>query len=126
MKEVMAVIRMNKINQTKKALMDAGINSMTAFEAIGRGKGLVNMAMLKGAEQGYEEAIAQLGQSDRMIPKRIIFLVVPDKLVQKLVDTIMEVNQTGKSGDGVIWVMPTFDAISVRTSESGDAVLDDF
>ncbi|HCY88266.1 MAG TPA: P-II family nitrogen regulator [Desulfobacteraceae bacterium] len=126
MKEIMAVIRMNKINHTKKALIDAGVSSMTALEALGRGKGLVNMDLLKGAEMGYEEAIAQLGQSDRLIPKRAIFLVVPDKLVKKTVDTIIEANHTGKSGDGVIWVMPTFDAISVRTAEHGNKVLDEF
>ena len=126
MKEIMAVIRMNKINHTKRALIEAGVSSMTAMEALGRGKGLVNMDLLKGAEQGYEEAIAQLGQTDRLIPKRAIFLVVPDKLVSKTVDTIIAANQTGKSGDGVIWVMPTFDAVSVRTAESGDTVLDEF
>lgn len=126
MKEIMAVIRMNKINPTKRALIEAGVSSMTASEALGRGKGLVNMALLKGAEQGYEEAISQLGQMDRLIPKRVIFLVVPDKLVQKTVKTIMDANQTGKSGDGVIWVMPTLDSFSVRTGEHGDKVLDDF
>ena len=126
MKEIMAVIRMNMINPTKKALIDAGVSSMTAMEALGRGKGLVNMDLLKGAEQGYEEAISQLGQMDRLIPKRLIFLVVPDKLVKKAVKTIMDANQTGKSGDGVIWVMPTFDSFSVRTGEHGDKVLDDF
>lgn len=126
MKEVMAVIRMNKINRTKKALIEAGVSSMTAMECLGRGKGLVNMELLKGAEQGYEEAIVQLGQSDRLIPKRALSVVVPDKLVKKTVDTIIGANQTGKSGDGVIWVLPNNDAISVRTSESGDAVLDDF
>ena len=126
MKEVMAVIRMNKINRTKKALIEGGVSSMTAMEALGRGKGLINMELLKGAEQGYEEAIVQLGQSDRLIPKRAISVVVPDKLVKKTVATIIAANQTGKSGDGVIWVLPTEDAISVRTSENGDAVLDDF
>ena len=83
MKEVMAVIRMNKINRTKKALIEGGVSSMTAMEALGRGKGLINMELLKGAEQGYEEAIVQLGQSDRLIPKRAISVVVPDKLVKK-------------------------------------------
>jgi len=126
MKEIMAVIRMNKINPTKRALIEAGVSSMTASEALGRGKGLVNMALLKGAEQGYEEAISQLGQMDRLIPKRVIFLVVPDKLVKKAVKTIIDANQTGKSGDGVIWVMPTLDAFSVRTREHGNKVLDDF
>lgn len=126
MKEIMAVIRMNKINETKQALIKAGISSMTAMEALGRGKGLVDISLLKGAEQGYEEAIAQLGTAQRLIPKRAIFITVPDGLVKKTVKTIMEANRTGKSGDGVIWVMPVMDALSVRTGESGNAVLDEF
>jgi len=126
MKEVMAVVRMNMINKTKKALIDAGVSSMTAMEALGRGKGLVDMSLLKGAEQGYEEAIAQLGQTSRLIPKRVIFIIVPDKLVTKTIKAIIDVNQTGKSGDGVVWVMPAMDALSVRTSERGDTVLDEF
>ena len=125
MKEVMAVIRLNMINKTKRALMDAGITSMTATEALGRGKGLVDMTLLKGAEQGYEEAIEQLGQSGRLIPKRSITIIVPDKLVKKTVDTIITTNQTGKSGDGVVWVMPVLDACRVRTGESGDKILDE-
>ncbi len=125
MKEVMAVIRMNMINKTKKALAEAGISSITARDALGRGKGLVDLNMLKGAEQGYEEAISQLGQSQRLIPKRILFIVVPDKLVKKTVDTIIRVNQTGKSGDGKIFIMPIADSIRVRTGESGNSTLDD-
>lgn len=126
MKEVMAVIRMNMINSTKKALINAGVSSMTAMEALGRGKGLVDVSLLKGAEQGYEEAIAQLGSGQRLIPKRVISIVVPEKLVKKTVKTIIEANKTGKSGDGVVWVLPVVDAISVRTAESGNSVLDDF
>ncbi|MBI5593593.1 MAG: P-II family nitrogen regulator [Deltaproteobacteria bacterium] len=125
MKEVTAIIRMNKMNETKRALSEAGISSVTARDALGRGKGLVDMQLLKGAEQGYEEAISQLGQSGRLIPKRILLIVVPDKLVEKTVKTIIRVNQTGKSGDGKIYVMPCMDAIRVRTGEFGDDVLDD-
>ena len=72
MKEVMAIIRMNMMNKTKKALSDAGISSMTAKDVLGRGKGLVDYHLLQGAEKGYEEAIAQLGQSQRLIPKRLL------------------------------------------------------
>jgi len=125
MKEVMAVIRMNKMNETKKALAEAGISSVTARDALGRGKGLIDMKLLQGAEKGYEEAILQLGQSNRLIPKRIMFIAVPDKLVDKTVKTIIKVNKTGKSGDGVIFVTPLLDAVRVRTEESGDSVLDD-
>ena len=125
MKEVMAIIRMNMMNKTKRALSDAGISSLTARDALGRGKGLVDMTLLKGAEQGYEEAISQLGQSQRLIPKRMLFIVVNDKLVEKTVKTIIKVNQTGKSGDGKIFVIPTSDSVRVRTGEKGAGTLDD-
>jgi nitrogen regulatory protein PII 2 len=125
MKEVMAIVRINMMNKTKKALSDAGISSMTAKDALGRGKGLVDTSLLEGAEKGYEEAIAQLGQSQRLIPKRLIFVVVPDNLVDTAVKTIITVNRTGKSGDGKIFVMPVADSLSVRTGEYGDSVLDE-
>jgi len=125
MKEVMAIIRMNMMNQTKRALADAGISSLTARDALGRGKGLVDMTLLKGAEQGYEEAISQLGQSQRLIPKRILFIVVKETMVEKTVKTIIKVNQTGKSGDGKIFVMPVRDSVRVRTGEKGPNTLDD-
>jgi nitrogen regulatory protein PII 2 len=125
MKEILAILRMNKMNQTKRALSEVGITSITARDALGRGKGLVDVQLLEGAEKGYEEAIAQLGQTHRMIPKRAILIVVPDELVDKTVKTLIQVNQTGKSGDGKIFVMPCLDAIRVRTGESGDVVLDE-
>jgi nitrogen regulatory protein PII 2 len=125
MKEIMAVVRINMMNKTKRALADAGISSITAKDALGRGKGLVDFKLLEGAEKGYEEAIAQLGQSQRLIPKRIFTVIVPDKLASRTVKTIINVNQTGKSGDGKIFVLPVLDSIRVRTGESGDRVLDE-
>jgi nitrogen regulatory protein PII 2 len=125
MKEVMAVIRMNKVNQTKKALADAGISSIHARECLGRGKGLVDFSVLKGAEQGYEEAISQLGSSQRLIPKRMITIVVPDSLVERTVNTIIQNNQAGKAGDGKIFVMPVEDSIRIRTGETGNDTLDE-
>jgi nitrogen regulatory protein PII 2 len=125
MKEIMAIVRINMMNQTKKALADAGISSITARDALGRGKGLVDLTLLEGAEKGYEEAVAQLGQSQRLIPKRLFFIAVPDRLVSKTVKTIIAANRTGKSGDGKIFVMPLLDCVRVRTAESGDQVLDE-
>ncbi|MBI5554743.1 MAG: P-II family nitrogen regulator [Elusimicrobia bacterium] len=123
MKEVMAVIRMNMMNQTKKALAEAGISSLTAREALGRGQGLVDFKALKGAEQGYEEAIQQLGHGQRLIPKRMLFVVVPDKTVRKTVQVIIKENQTGKSGDGKIFVLPVLNAFRVRTEEEGESAV---
>jgi nitrogen regulatory protein PII 2 len=85
MKEVLAVVRMNKIGITKKALGAAGFFSLTAHNALGRGKGLVDFKVLKGAEKGYEEAISQLGQSQRLVPKRVLSLVVVDEMVDDAV-----------------------------------------
>lgn len=126
MKEVMAVIRMNMMNRTKQALADAGISSFTATgRVVGRGKGQVDFKLLKGAEEGYEEAISQLSKGPRLIPKRLLWIVVPDYLVQKTVKTIIETNQTGQPGDGKIFVLPVLDAVRVRTGELGDGVLDE-
>lgn len=125
MKEVMAIVRMNMMNKTKRALTEAGISSMTAKEVLGRGKGLVDYSLLEGAEKGYEEAVAQLGQSQRLIPKRMLLMVVPDKLVDTTVKTVIKVNSMGKSGDGKIFVLPVLDSVCVRTGECGDIVLDE-
>jgi nitrogen regulatory protein PII 2 len=124
-KEVLAIIRMNMMNQTKRALSDAGISSFTGRECVGRGKGVVDYSLLKGAEKGYDEAIAQLGMTHPLIPKRWLSIVVPDRLVEKAVNTIIKVNQTGKAGDGKIFVLPVLDAYRIRTEEQGDQVLDE-
>jgi nitrogen regulatory protein PII 2 len=123
MKEVVAMIRMNKVNATKQALLDADISSMNVCQCLGRGKGLVDFKMLAGAERGYEEAIAQLGSSQRLVPKRMISIVVTSKLVEKTVKTIIDANRTGKAGDGKIFVMPVSQAYRVRTGEEGETVL---
>ena len=125
MKELIAIVRMNMMNKTKKALAEVGLGSITAREALGRGKGIVDMQLLQGAEHGYEEAIAQLGQSQRLIPKRVMMMVVNDDLVETAVKTIIRTNRTGKSGDGMIFVLPCKDAIRVRTGERGEDTLDE-
>ncbi len=126
MKEVLAIIRANMMNKTKNALSDAGISSMTAAEALGRGKGLVDFKTLEGAKEGFQEAIDLLGSGHRLIPKRLVSIILPDSLVQKAVGTIIETNQTGKPGDGKIFVSPIMDSIRIRTGENGDTTLDEF
>jgi nitrogen regulatory protein PII 2 len=125
MKEVLAIIRMNKMNHTKQALADAGIASFTARKVMGRGRGKVDYRLLQGAQDGYEEAISQLAPGPKMIPKRMISVVVPDKAAPLVVKTIIQVNQTGNAGDGKIFVMPVTEAIRVRTGESNDVALDE-
>ncbi len=125
MKEVIAIIRMNKMNETKRALADAGIVSFAARKVMGRGKGKVDYALLKGAEEGIDEAIAQLGPGSKLIPKRMLTIVLPDTLVPAAIDTIISKNGTGSPGDGKIFICPINDAIRVRTGESGELALDE-
>jgi len=123
MKEVMAVIRMNMMNKTKEALADAGISCITARKVSGRGKGKVDYLLLDGAKDGHEEAINQLGPGPKIMPKRMLTVVVPDELVSTAVETLIKVNQTKSPGDGKIFVLPVEDAARVRTGEVGETVV---
>ena len=124
MKEIIAVIRMKKMNETKQALIDAGISSFTALgRVLGRGKGQVHFDILQGAEEGCPEAIEQLGNAPRLVAKRLVAIVVPDDMKQIAIDTIIKTNQTGRPGDGKIFVTDITDSIRVRTGETGDMAL---
>ena len=119
MREVIAVVRMNMMNQNKKALTEAGISAFFAHEVQGRGKGLVNQHVLNGAAEGHEEAVALLGEKGKLYPKRMLTVVVPDKDVAAVVKTLIKTNQTGHPGDGKIFVMSISDSVRVRTGERG-------
>jgi len=119
MKEVIAIVRMNMMNQTKKAITEAGVDAFFAHEAQGRGKGFVNPQVLEGARQGYEEAAAVLGAKGQLYPKRMLTAVVKDDQVDKVVKAIIAANQTGKPGDGKVFILPIGDAVRVRTAETG-------
>ena len=130
MKEIMAIIRINKINATKRALNAAGITSFTVTNnVLGRGKGAVDYRVLEGAKAGSPEAISLLGDGPRFVPKRLIIVVVSDDFLERTIKAIIDVNQTGTAGDGKIFVMPILEAARVRTGEtakgvSGGSVLD--
>ncbi|WP_028585311.1 P-II family nitrogen regulator [Desulfogranum mediterraneum] len=121
MKEIVAIVRMNMMNRTKAALTEAGVDAFFANEAQGRGVGLVNRELVQGAEQGYEEASALLGEKGNLYPKRMVTIVVDDDKVDGVVAVLIAANQTGKAGDGRIFVLPMDDAARVRTNERGMA-----
>jgi len=123
MKEVIAIIRMDKMNATKKALAEAGISSLTARKVVGRGQGKVDYLLLKGAQDGVDEAIAQLGPGPKLIPKRMLTIVVSDHNLKKTVDIVIRINQTGAPGDGKIFVCDILDAARVRTGEKGNTAI---
>lgn len=127
MKEVMCVIRLNKVNKTKEALCEAGFPSVTFRKVFGRGKKSLDQAMaqtfIDAGEKvpaSYDESISEKG---RLIPKRLITLIVDDNKVKTVVDTIMETNSTGAPGDGKIFVLPLEESYRVRDGKSGTEVL---
>lgn len=128
MKEVMAIIRINKINPTKQALVDAGFPAFTAIKGVGRGRRPVNFEILQAMNENPSdsvEVLSTLSQGGRLIPKRIISLIVPDKTVPDVIQTIIKVNKTGNPGDGKIFVMPIDDVVRVRTGETGAKAIDE-
>jgi len=124
MKQVLAIVRMQMVNRTKEALVEAGFAAFTVRKVLGRGRGNVDFRVLHGAESGHTEAIAHLKDDGPMlIPKRMMSLVVPSEAVTKVVDTIVKTNQTGKPGDGKIFILPVAEAIRIRTGETGAKAL---
>jgi len=123
MKEVIAVVRINMMNQTKQAITQAGVAAFFAHECQGRGLGFVNPKILEGVGKGYEEAASVLGEKGKLYPKRMVTAVVEDDQVQELVQAIINANQTGKPGDGKVFVLPVGDAVRVRTAEKGAAAI---
>lgn len=127
MKEIMAVIRMNMVGKTKKALAENGFPSITCKDVLGRGKKMVNLSMV--SEYMSEEELhqiedrkimEQISESYRLISKRLIWILARDEDVKKIVDIVIDINQTGHSGDGKIFVTKVTDVVRIRTGERQD------
>jgi nitrogen regulatory protein PII 2 len=124
MKQVLAIIRINMMGPTKKALVEAGFSAFTVRKVLGRGKGSVDIRVIHGAEQGRPEAIAHLKDDGPMLmPKRLVNIAVTDEDTPKLIETLVAANKTGNPGDGKIFVLPIEDAVRIRTGENGKAAL---
>jgi len=121
MKEITAIIRMNKVQKTKDALLGCGFPSFTVRRAMGRGK-------QKGLCFEFDPPLPdpeknEAGNCIRFIPKRMFTIVVDDASVKEVVRKIIEVNQTGHVGDGKIFVSNISEALRIRTGESGEATV---
>jgi len=125
MKEVLAVIRINKINETKRHLSENGFPVATCRKVYGRGAKKADYTLIEEILDNSVEAIQSretlesISEAHRLVAKRLLMLVVHADEVDKVVELIIEKNQTGNMGDGKIFVMPILDAIRVRTGETG-------
>ena len=124
MKQIIAIIRINMMNATKQALIDAGFPAFTARKVIGRGKGNVDSRVIEGAAAAAPEAIARLKDAGPMLtPRRMMTVAVSDDSVPKVIEALIRVNHTGNRDDGKIFVLPLEDAVRVRTGERGAAAV---
>lgn len=124
----MAVIRLNKINDTKQALAKAGFPSLTALKAVGRGKEAVEFEIVQALNEHpseTSEVLPLLATGSRLLPKRLLSVVVPDDKVDRVVSTLIETNQTGTPGDGKIFVLPVEDSVRVSTGETAELAINE-
>ncbi len=110
MVKIECILRPNKLSEVKDALNNVGIHGMTVTEVIGCGlqKGYVD-------ERNWNSEL-----NINLLPKVKIEIVVTDDIVEKVVDTVVDVAKTGEVGDGKIFLYPVLDAIRIRTGERGD------
>ncbi len=122
MKEIMAIIRADKVNKTKEALGNAGFPAFCCRPCLGRGKKSLDATVLNYIMETGELPVSKVGEAftetARLIPKRILTLVIEDEQVDLAIKTIFKVNQTGSPGDGKIFVLPIEGTYKVRTGET--------
>ncbi|MBI4651619.1 P-II family nitrogen regulator [Candidatus Desantisbacteria bacterium] len=119
MKEIMAIIRQDKINKTKEALIKANFPAMTVRKVLGRGAKPAEFNLIydaSGKAAGFSEVT-------RLMPKRLITIIVKDEQVEEITHSIIKTSQTGNIGDGKIFVLPVQDAYRVRDGKKGDEVI---
>jgi len=112
LKQVTTIIKPFKLDEVREALAEVGVNGLTVTEVKGFGRQKGHTELYRGAEYVVD-----------FLPKIRIEMVVPDAMVDQVIEAIVKAARTGKIGDGKIFVMPVEQAIRIRTSESGDAAL---
>lgn len=112
MKKIEAIIRHFKLDDVKKALTDQGVAGMTVSEVRGFGRQKGHTEMYRGTEYEVD-----------FVPKIKLEVVVGDAKLQTVLDTVMRAAQTGKVGDGKIFVSDLSDVVRIRTGESGESAI---
>ena len=110
MKKIEAVIKPFKLDDVREALTEIGIGGMTVTEVKGFGRQKGHTEVYRGAEYAVD-----------FLPKVKLELVLPDDMVERAVETIVET--AGKIGDGKIFVLPVEEVIRIRTGETDEAAV---
>ena len=108
MKKIEAIIKPFKLDEVKEALHDVGVQGMTVTEVRGFGRQKGHTELYRGAEYVVD-----------FLPKVKIEIVVENGQVDDVIEAIEKAAQTGRIGDGKIFVLPVENVIRVRTGERG-------
>ncbi len=112
MKKIEAIIKPFKLDEVKEALHEVGLQGITVIEAKGFGRQKGHTELYRGAEYVVD-----------FLPKVKIEVVVDDGMLERAVEAIQQAAQTGRIGDGKIFISNIEEAIRVRTGERGtDAI----
>jgi nitrogen regulatory protein P-II 1 len=112
MKKIEAVIKPFKLDEVKEALHEIGVQGMTVTEVKGFGRQKGHTELYRGAEYVVD-----------FLPKIKLEIAISDDLVDKVVEAIAGAANTGRIGDGKIFVLPVEQAVRIRTGERGDDAL---
>ena len=112
MKKIEAIIKPFKLDEVKEALHEVGIQGITVLEAKGFGRQKGHTELYRGAEYVVD-----------FLPKVKIEVVVEDDMAERVVEAVKTAAQTGRIGDGKIFVMNLDSAIRIRTGESGEQAI---
>ncbi|MDB4642626.1 P-II family nitrogen regulator [Verrucomicrobia bacterium] len=112
MKKVEAIIKPFRIEEVREALSEVGVVGMSASEVKGHGKQKGHKEIYRGSEYNVD-----------FLPKIKIEMVLPDEKVHDVIDAICSSANTGKIGDGKIFVQSIEQAVRIRTEETGDDAL---
>ena len=112
MKKIEAIIKPFKLDEVKEALHEVGVSGITVLEAKGFGRQKGHTELYRGAEYVVD-----------FLPKVKLEVIVPDAQAEQVVEAISNAAQTGRIGDGKIFVTPIESALRIRTGEQNEAAL---
>ena len=112
MKFIVAIVQPFKLDAVREGLSELGVEGLTASEVRGFGR-----------QKGHREVYRGSEYTINYVPKVKHEIAVADELAERVIETIQNIAQTGKIGDGKIFVFELNEAIRVRTGEKGESAL---
>ena len=112
MKLIVAIVQPYKLDAVREGLSELGVEGLTASEVRGFGR-----------QKGHREVYRGSEYTINYVPKVKLEIAVADEMAERVIETVQNIAQTGKIGDGKIFVFEMSEAIRVRTGETGEGAL---